>query len=370
MGRTRQKSTVATFLACLALSAAPAKAGSPPPPSGIIVSIRGNILEIQPAWLTGHERLMVDNNTKVVENSDIPLASIPVGTRMEVFGRGDVKSGLTAHYVIAGDLSSLGFSGKLIGVTSSQWGVRYGGVLKSAAPFVVTDDAGTDITASPGHVRTAQFARNASLDDILIGRKISYASDRDSGGIMHVTNISIDSEPGKPGVLYATVVACHGDRLTVVPRFGSTPADIDLAPLCRIERQVTLDDDLVKKGDVVSAWGIAAQSRGGGSGLVAFALMRGVKTFPIASTEPGAPDRSVTGIVQSLTPFTLKVDHAPLPVYVTGQTPLVNFAPSSPGQLRKGDMVMLLVARGPKGGMITNYILVDASPILAFAFAY
>lgn len=351
----------------LVLSMPSVRAGSPPPASGIVVSIRGDILEIQPAWLTGHQRLMVDKKTSVVEELIPPLSKTPIGTRVVIFGRGDLKSGLTAFYIIAGDLKSQGFGGKLVGVMNSQWGIYYGGVLKSADPLIVTDDNGTDIRTAMVHARGVHYTRVASIDDVLIGGKITYNSDRTTGGIRHVTDISISSTPGKPGVLFATVVSAGGGKLTVVPRFGSTPADVMVSPSCPVQRQITLDGDTIKLGDTVSAWGIPVQGRG--MGLVAYALMRGVKTFPIVSTSADASDKSVTGFVKSLSPFTLAVTGKPLPIYVTGQTPLVDFAPSSVGHLRKGDMVMLLVAKRPQGGMMATYILVDASPILAFAFA-
>ena len=356
----------ALLLCLLSASSSVVMAGEAPPPSGIIVSIRGNIVEVQPAWLTGHQRLMVDDKTKVAEELLLPVSKVPLGTRMVVFGNGDLEKGLEGFYVIAGDLKSQGFGGKLSGVMSSQWGSYWGGVLKSTKPLVLTDDDGKDITTKTLRARGGvHFNRNASIDDLLIGTKISYDSDKTQGGILHLTGISISSNPGKAGVLFATVVSSGGGKLTVVPRFGSTTVDIGVSTGCKVQRQITLDADVIKRGDTVSAWGVPTQ--GEGSGLVAFALMRGTKRFPIASA--AGPDKNVTGAVKALSPFTLRVDNARLPVYVTGQTPLVDFAPSTIGALRKGDMVMLVVSKGASGGFVTKYVLVDASPIIAFAFA-
>jgi len=344
----------------------PARAGEAPPQAGIIVSIRGDILEIQPAWLTGHQRLLVDPKTPVIEQSEVPLAKIPVGARIVCYGRGDLKSGLTAFYIAAGDLRSEGVDKqKLIGVMNSQWGVYWGGSLKSADPLVITDDAGTDIKAD---VRSgsAHYSQPASMDDIIIGRKISYESDKTNGGIHHVTSLAIESTPGKAGVVFATVVSRKARTLTVVPRFGSTPVDIVVLAKARVQRQVTLDPDHVAVGKTISAWGVPAQ--GGGHAVVAYALMSGAKMFPIASSD--GPDRSVVGRVTSLEPFTLRDAKAEDTVlYITGQTPLVDIAPSSLDKLRAGDPVMLLVSKAPGGATTTDYVLVDASPILAFAFA-
>jgi len=361
----------AVFVSLLGLFAAlskPARAGEAPPPAGIIVSIRGNILEVQPAWLTGHQRLMIDEKTKFVEELLTPVRRVPIGTRMVVFGSNNPKEGLTGFYMIAGDLKSQGFGAKLSGIMQSQWGSYWGGVVKSVRPLVLTDDDGKDITTAHLQAHVVHFDKAASVSELLIGTKISYVSDRTQGGIHHCTSIGLTSSPGKAGVLFATVVANAGRKLTVIPRFGSTPVDITVPASCKVQRQVTLDADAIKPGDTVSAWGVPMQGRDN-NGLIAFAMMRGKKLFPIASNEAGAPDRNVTGVVKYLSPFTLTVDKGPLPVYVTGQTPLVDFAPASASHLHKGDMVMFVVSKTSTGILSARYILVDASPIIAFASA-
>src|SRR3569833_42296 len=128
-----------------AVFALPADADEAPPPSGSIVSIRGNILEVQPAWLTGHRRLMIDNKTQIVQEQVVPFRKVPLGTRVALFGNNDPKSGLTGFYIIAGALQSQGFGGKLSGIMQSQWGSYWGGKLKSIDPFVVADDDGKDL---------------------------------------------------------------------------------------------------------------------------------------------------------------------------------------------------------------------------------
>jgi len=352
----------------IVLLAGSAWAGEAPPPAGIVVSIRGNILEVQPAWLTGHVRLMIDEKTKFVEELLTPVRRVPIGTRMVVFGNNDPKEGLTGFYLMAGDLKSQGFGGKLSGIMQSQWGSYWGGVVKSVRPLVLTDDDGKDITTQRLQAHVVHFDKHASINELLIGSKISYVSDRTQGGILHCTSLGLTSSPGKAGVLFATVVSNTGGKLTVIPRFGSTPVDIAVPASCKVQRQVTLDADTIKAGDTISAWGVTVQGRDS-NGLVAFAMMRGKKLFPIASNDAGAPDRSVTGVVKYLSPFTLKVDKGPLPIYVTGQTPLVDFAPASAGHLRKGDMVMLMVSKTSTGVLTASYVLVDASPIIAFASA-
>ena len=89
------------ILALFAISPSAARAGEAPPPMGIVVSIRGNILEVQPAWLTGHVRLMIDDKTKFVEELLTPVRRVPIGTRMIVFGSKDPKAGLTGFYIMA-----------------------------------------------------------------------------------------------------------------------------------------------------------------------------------------------------------------------------------------------------------------------------
>lgn len=362
------RGTLAVFGSLLGLFAAPSiPARADGPQSGIIVSIRGNILEVQPPYLTGHVRLMVDEKTAVVEERLVPMREIKTGTRLVVFGRSDPTGGQTGFFIMGGDLKSQGFGDKLAGIMTSQWGSYWGGKLKSAAPLVVTDDDGKDIVTQHSRADGVHFNTPASMRDLLIGAKISYDSDRTQGGIRHLTGISIASAPGRAGVLFATVVSARNGKLTVVPRFGADPVEIAIPANCTVQRQVTLDADTVKRGDTISLWGVSTE--GDRSGLVAFALMRGAKTFPIASKDPGASDKSVTGTVRSLSPFALNIDKRAVPVYVTGQTPLVDFAPSSVSRLHRGDMVMLLLSKSPAGGWSTRYVLIDASPIIAFAFA-
>jgi hypothetical protein len=95
--------------------------------------------------------------------------------------------------------------------------------------------------------------------------------------------------------------------------------------------------------------------------------MPGIAVFPAASTDPGALDKTVSGTVKLLDPFTLhQADGTDTIVYITGQTPVMSITAATSADVKPDVPVMLLLSRNSAGDFITNYIMIDASPILAF----
>jgi hypothetical protein len=73
----------------------------------------------------------------------------------------------------------------------------YSGTLQSTNPFVVRDSAGADITAASVDVGQVRFIHLGTANDIMIGRKIEYDSERESGGIYHISQITFVNTPGR-----------------------------------------------------------------------------------------------------------------------------------------------------------------------------
>jgi hypothetical protein len=226
----------------------------------------------------------------------------------------------------------------------------------------VRDDAGTDFTAVV-KAHGARIVRAGSASDIMMGRKIEFSFDNANGGVYHATQINLNGAVGKTGIVFATVQKYNGNRLTVLPRFADKSIDVTLLRGARIQRQVSLDPDSIHIGQTITAWGTPA-SPGPFRDLTAYALMPGISVCPFASSDSGSGERTISGAVTSMDPLVIGIKRGTkkLPVYITGQTPFMRVVDARASALHPGVPVMLLLDHK----MQSKYVMIDASPILAF----
>jgi hypothetical protein len=365
---------VLVMLALGPLISCPASAQFGPRVTGVIVSIRGDILQIRPRYNTKLTRALLDNRSQIRKPIMRDISVIKLGDRVMAVGDYQSVTLETARMLMLVSDSDGWFGHKTPGVS----GVGYGktamacGEVKSLSPLVLVGLEGKEMTITvPPHVPVLQ-QEPSRKEALRVGQTVQIRGTKSSDELVHIETLEIQEAPGGSGTLFGVVTAVHGPMLEVRPRFSEDTVQISVTDSTRIQRQTTLDVRSVKVGDTLTAQGILTTDNAGR--LIAALLFPGAQSYPYTRPEGmsalfrGGADVTAlrTGEVTALFPLTLKLkDGSTARIVVPGQVPLVDLHPAARADIHIGDKIMVT---GPEkeGALQAETLLLGASPIVGF----
>jgi hypothetical protein len=404
---------------------------------GVIVSVRGDVIQIRPRYGTQLTRILVDEEASLSRQEQVRPDQLRAGEWVSGMGEVDAQGAVRPRFLQVAEERGGFFAGRgrssRGGVRPSEAGAgggrvtgaaasandpaapgngtaargddrtppgsdtaapgtdprargtnprrgrngRINGQIKSVQPFVVSNN-GVDVTlAFDGPVSIQRSAR-MQREALRVGEMISATGERTTDGLLHVRRAQVQPAPEGDGTLFGQVVAIHEQTIDVRPRFSDDTIPAMLAENTILERQVTVDPDGVKVGDVITAQGrLTGGTAEAPAAMTAAVLLLGRQSYPKTASAGefrptrrrggGGPEVVVTGKVASLSPFTLAQEAGPsVTVTIPGQVPVVDLQTISLGELKPGEKIMLIGGDGPDGGMRTKTVVLAASPILGF----
>jgi len=362
----------------LALLLLPCPAGAQfggPQVTGVIVDIRGDILQIRPRYSTKLTRALLDERSVIRKPRMLDLSSVQVGTRLMAMGDYQSPTELQARFLMVVSDADGWFGRKTAGVFGTGYGksAMAGGVVKSLRPFVLIGAEGKEMTITVPPSVAVMRQEPSSREALLVGQTVRILGEKTADELMHVRTLEIQEAPGGGGTLFGVIKAVHGQNMELLPRFSEETVQVQVASSTKIQRQRTIDPRTVKIGDTLTAQGRLADDKSGR--LVASVLLLGEQSYPYTrptgffATFRGVGDATQlrTGKVTALFPLTLKLKQGgSVRVTVPGQTPIVDLLPASQGDIRVGEKIMVIGTEGKEGAMVAATIILGASPIAGF----
>ncbi len=344
--------------------------------TGQIVAIRGDIVQIRPQYSTKLTRVVIDAKTTIDNPQMTSPAQLQPGIFVSVLGDYTDDGGILPRFVMAQDERTGFFSSKSHGVHAVGYGrsAFLGGKLKSANPLVVTDDDGKDYTIPvKGFLPVMHMARG-DRNMLQVGKTVTAVGEKTADGLLHARSIQIQQLPGSSGTVFGTVVAIRGNTLEIQPRFGEENIQATISPDAQLLRQIDIDPDTVKVGDIITVQGKRlAGAPEDSNAIVAAVLLPGKQTYPKVGgggffammLGAGNPGMTCTGKVASLSPFLLTQDDGKQVIAtIPGQTPIVDLRTITPADIKPGDKLMVSGAEDKAGGLVIKLLMLGASPIV------
>jgi hypothetical protein len=341
---------------------------------GLIVSVRGDIYQVEQPYLKSTSRVLITDQTSVIDRETATPAILKPGMRLIAEGKRNTHGVVQVTWMIAADnAQAVSWRGPQVGIRPDLGdGVGWfdiGGTIRSLNPGVLVDDDGTKIrfdVVPSAHVN--HFA-SGKKDVLLIGQRAFIIGSRREGDILLAASIFLQNSPGQPGTIFGQIKRVSNRVITVLPRFAVDTMDLAVAPNTSVYKQIAVDPNSIQDGDTISIWGGHSADSTDMSQITAYVIMPGRCQFP-ASAEVSIGDttaagRTITGRVLSLSPFLLKTSAGRVyTVTIPGQTPTARYVPSRLALVKPGQQTMLVCAQ-TAGKLSTQTIVIDASPIVA-----
>lgn len=381
---------IAASVACLAQM--PFGGGDPEHSAqGVIVSIRGDVLQIRPGASPKLERVLIDSGTVFTTMQMTGLDKIKPGTRVGGMGEMDDKGRVKVQMLMAGDEGGQPFGSGGRGIQSMGIGrqAQVNGTVKSVKPLVLVDGEGNPLPITFGEFTPVMASLTVHRDRLLVGTMISAEGERTVDRLLRAASVRIiggfaPGGPGGPGAgipgmnggaTFGTVISVKKAQLKIQARFAEEPSTVLLTAGTLVQRQVTLDPDGIKAGDRITCQG----RRSGGTyeaptSMVAAVVMPGKQRYPrvggggmMPMMRGGSgPGMTLTGRVVSLLPFVVRRDDGrEVTIVLPGQTPYVDLRPAMAADLKPGAKIVA-ITEGGGGGATATRILIGASPIAGF----
>ena len=354
--------------------------------SGVVVSIRGDIVQVRPRYSEKLVRVIVDDKTTFNAMEMLGQAKLKAGERVFGMGQMNDKGTVQVMMLMLQDGASIG--------TDNGRGVTSVGIGKAAMvnarvgtvkPLTLVDANGKTLPVTPGGFMPVMKMGKTDRAKMLVGSNITASGERTIDKLLHAKQVSLQPGGGMfgpgggagEGSLFGKVVAVKGGKLEITPRFEDESVTVTLASDCAIVRQIALDPDTIQPGDVLTAQG----KRTGGTydaptNLTVSVFLSGKQRYPRVSGGGGfaamlggdaKPGMTLTGKVVTLSPFVMLDDagHS-VTVAIPGQTPYVDLKAATLGDIKPTDKVVLIGKEGKDGGLVVSKIVIGASPIVGF----
>ncbi len=335
---------------------------------GTIVSMRGNILAVRPSLRPKMTRVVFDNKTEILTYEQMALSALRPGMRVAMGGRYSKSSGFQLFWLEAAQKPIGHLRTKTIGLQQDGGWAMAQGNLKSIQPFVFADDAGTEFTAKTDRLREVMHDMLADRNRLLIGVRIRAQGMIAPDGVLTATTIAPERNFTKEGTMFGEILGRSGDIIKVRPRYTQETISISLKQKTSFIRQITLDPDTVKQGDLVTFWGDQRNhswDNPKSDDLKAIALLRGDLRYPGAD----GPTASVylNGKLSSLEPVELTLNNGKkINVIIPAQMPVVRLETISRTELKSGKQAMLILSRNAYGAFTASTVILDASPWVGY----
>lgn len=338
---------------------------------GTIVSVRGNILVVRPTLRPVLKRVAFGDRTELMSFERASLTALKPGMRVEVGGRWNEQTGLMPFFIEAADKPMGSLKTKTVGVeVDKQSGFAHArGTLKSVEPFVLTDDAGKDMTLKLSPRVSVWHDYASDRNSLLIGTRMQAGGMAASDGVIQADYIAPDHNYSKNGTMFGDIVASKEGLLTIRPRYTSDTIEVHYDAKCPLLRQINIEPERINVGDTVTFWGEQRNrpwDNPKSDDLKAVALLLGDGRYPKSEGQDGGV--YLTGKIASLDP----VVHLQLPdgktlrILITAQMPICRLELVHASDLKPGAQVMLVLSRRPDNTFDTDTVVLDASPFVGY----
>jgi hypothetical protein len=324
---------------------------------GTIVSVRAGLLIVKPMLRPKLTRVAVVESTMItaVERTRAPL----------------VKAGWHVGYV--GQIMGADFRYGFMAVAPTEIGLMkdlpFGGVVKSAQPFIVTDRQGKDVRLQIGEGVEVERLYKAQKNSLLIGSMIDVFGQVQPDEVLQAQSIQPESAYAEQGTMFGRVEKLNGNRLTLIPRFTKDKVTVDLLPGAGVQRERRLDPDTIKVGTPVTVWGLysgdphPAKDR---QGLLAIAMTLGSGAYPRSKAASGGA--VVKGTIESLVPNVVvrTKEGKRIPIVVPAQLIISRLTRAGRSEVKPGAEAMFVLKPKPGGGFEASAVVLNASPWVGY----
>ena len=331
---------------------------------GMIVSVRGNIIQIRPGLRPKMVRASISDKTEIARIKPNNRIELKPGMYFTGGGRFSEKEGVSFFWIASG-ASRIGVLREpQKGLSRDGAFVSCGGKIKSVEPFIFTDDNGKQFSGKLDKVQGKWEVFPADRNSLLIGVRVNLTGKVSPDGVIQAQSISPNKDYSASGTMFGEIRSVDGDKVTIRPRYTKDDLVVTLKQPFTFQEEEKLDPESFKAGDKVTFWGQKSKRK---DGLNALALLVGEGKYP-ESKDENAPIY-LTGIIASISPTVVLttpdgVNHS---IQVPAQMPFARLKSIDANRLKKGEQAMFVLERDPESdGFIIKAIILNASPWVGY----
>ena len=331
---------------------------------GMIVSVRGNIVQIRPGLRPKMVRASISDKTEISGMKRNDKILLKEGMYFTGGGMFSEKDGVSFFWIASGASRIGALKQSRNGLVRNGAFVSCGGKIKSLEPFTFTDDNGKEFKGKLDKVQGKWEVYPADRNSLLIGVRVNLFGKVSPDGVIQAQSISPNKDYSASGTMFGEIRAVDGDKVTIRPRYTKDDLIITLKQTATLQEEEKLDPESFKVGDNVTFWGQKSKAK---DGLNALALLLGEGRYPEAKDEY-APIY-LTGNIASISPNVVLTtpDGVKHTIQVPAQMPFARLKSIEASHLKKGVQAMFVLERDPDSdGFITKAIIVNASPWVGY----
>ena len=331
---------------------------------GMIVSVRGNIIQIRPGLRPKMIRASISDKTEITSVRQREISALKPGMQFTGGGRYSIKEGVSFFWLMGAEKKIGALNQPHVGLFKRGDFVSCGGKIISVSPFVFKDDAGKEFKGKLGDQSEIYEVYPSDRNSLLIGVRVNLIGKVSPDGVIQAQSISPNKDYSASGTMFGEIRAVDGDKVTIRPRYTKDDLVITLKQTTTLQEEEKLDPESFKIGDEVTFWGQKSKLK---NGLNALALLLGEGRYPDSNGE-NAPIY-LTGNISSISPNVILstpdgVNHS---IQVPAQMPFARLKSIEKHQLKKGVQAMFVLERDPESdGFITKAIIINASPWVGY----